>query len=152
MAAKRKMKKNHQSLRCPYCGAPMTLRPASFVYARGEEGKKLLVCNNYPRCDTYVGTHSGTGQPLGIPANGDLRNLRIRTHRVFDRIWENGIMTRDQAYRWFADSFSLRLKDAHIGMCSEYQCRELIRKCEDVLTRNRHRIAGSGRPADECRC
>ena len=123
-------------MRCPYCGAAMTLHPASYVYGSGEDDRQLYVCNHYPQCNTYVGTHPGTTLPMGIPANGDLRNLRIRTHRTFDRIWQSGIMTRDQAYRWFADSFSLRLQDAHIGLCSEYQCNELIRKCETVLARN----------------
>lgn len=28
------------------------------------------------------------------------------------------------------------LRDAHIGMCSEYRCRELIRLCNEVLARN----------------
>lgn len=70
------------------------------------------------------------------PANGDLRNLRIQAHRKFDLIWKNGIMTREEAYRWFADSFGLSLRDAHIGMCSEYRCRELIRLCNEVLARN----------------
>lgn len=51
-------------------------------------------------------------------------------------IWKNGIMTREEAYRWFADSFGLSLRDAHIGMCSEYRCRELIRLCNEVLARN----------------
>ena len=75
-----------------------------------------------------------------VPANGDLRNLRIQAHRKFDRIWQTGIMTRENAYRWFADSFGLSLKDAHIGMCSEYRCKELIRLCDEVLARN-HRVA-----------
>ena len=45
-------------------------------------------------------------------------------------------MTREEAYHWFADSFGLSLRDAHIGMCSEYRCRELIRLCNEVLARN----------------
>ena len=70
----------------------------------------------------------------------DCQNLRIQAHRKFDRIWQTGIMTRENAYRWFADSFGLSLKDAHIGMCSEYRCKELIRLCDEVLARN-HRVA-----------
>lgn len=66
--------------------------------------------------------------------------LRIQAHRKFDRIWKCGIMTRENAYRWFADSLGLSLRDAHIGMCGEYRCRELIKLCDEVLARN-HRIA-----------
>ena len=109
-----------RSFRCPHCGAAMILRPAAEIYRD---------CQN-----------DRTNQPMGVPANGELRNLRIQAHRKFDRIWQTGIITRENAYRWFADSFGLSLKDAHIGMCSEYRCKELIRLCDEVLARN-HRVA-----------
>ena len=125
-----------RSFRCPHCGAAMILRPASEIYHDAKSDRKLYVCHNYPACNTYVAAHPNTDKPMGVPANGDLRNLRIQAHRKFDLIWKNGIMTREEAYRWFADSFGLSLRDAHIGMCSEYRCRELIRLCNEVLARN----------------
>ncbi len=118
----------------------MILRPAAEIYRDCQNDRKLYVCHNYPACNTYVAVHPGTNQPMGVPADGDLRNLRIQAHRKFDRIWQTGIMTRENAYRWFADSLGLSLKDAHIGMCSEYRCKELIRLCDEVLARN-HRVA-----------
>ena len=124
-----------RSFRCPHCGAAMILRPASEIYHDAKSDRKLYVCHNYPACNTYVAAHPNTDKPMGVPANGDLRNLRIQAHRKFDLIWKNGIMTREEAYRWFADSFGLSLRDAHIGMCSEYRCRELIRLCNEVLAR-----------------
>lgn len=114
----------------------MILRPASEIYHDAKSDRKLYVCHNYPACNTYVAANPNTDKPMGVPANGDLRNLRIQAHRKFDLIWKNGIMTREEAYRWFADSFGLSLRDAHIGMCSEYRCRELIRLCNKVLVRN----------------
>ena len=114
----------------------MILRPASEIYHDAKSDRKLYVCHNYPACNTYVAAHPNTDKPMGVPANGDLRNLRIQAHRKFDLIWKNGIMTREEAYRWFADSFGLSLRDAHIGMCSEYRCREMIRLCNEVLARN----------------
>lgn len=114
----------------------MILRPASEIYHDAKSDRKLYVCHNYPACNTYVAAHPNTDKPMGVPANGDLRNLRIQAHRKFDLIWKNGIMPREEAYRWFADSFGLSLRDAHIGMCSEYRCRELIRLCNEVLARN----------------
>lgn len=101
----------------------MILRPAAEIYRDCQNDRKLYVCHNYPACNTYVAAHPGTNQPMGVPANGDLRNLRIQAHRKFDRIWQTGIMTRENAYRWFADSFGLSLKDAHIGMCSDTDAR-----------------------------
>lgn len=136
MSKKKKPRNRQKQLRCPYCGSAMTLRPASDIYDDRESGHLLYVCNRYPLCDTYVNTHPGTRTPLGIPANGELRHLRILAHRMFDQIWQTGIMSREQAYRWMADHFCLRLKDAHIGHFSEYSCRTLIRECEAVLMRN----------------
>ena len=118
----------------------MILRPASEIYHDAKTNRKLYVCHNYPVCNTYVAAHLNTDMPMGIPADGNLRNLRIQAHRKFDRIWKCGIMTRENAYRWFADSLGLSLRDAHIGMCGEYRCRELIKLCDEVLARN-HRIA-----------
>ena len=114
----------------------MILRPAAEIYHDAKSDRKLYVCHNYPACNTYVVGHPNTDKPMGVPANGNLRNLRIQAHRKFDLIWKNGIMTREEAYRWFADSFGLSLRDAHIGMCSEDRCRELIRLCNGVLARN----------------
>ena len=85
----------------------MILRPASEIYHDAKSDRKLYVCHNYPACNTYVAAHPNTDKPMGVPANGNLRNLRIQAHRKFDLIWKNGIMTREEAYRWFADSFGL---------------------------------------------
>lgn len=92
-----------RSFRCPHCGAAMILRPASEIYHDAKSDRKLYVCHNYPACNTYVAAHPNTDKPMGVPANGNLRNLRIQAHRKFDLIWKNGIMTREEAYRWFAD-------------------------------------------------
>ena len=99
----------------PYCGGTAVLRDASYVYGGASSCKRLYVCQHYPSCDAYVGVHKGTQTPKGTLADGDLRNLRIRAHRMFDMIWKNGILTRKNAYRWIQDKFSLRSDQAHIG-------------------------------------
>ena len=143
MNPKKKTKTSRKPMRCPYCGSAMRLRPASDIYGNAQPESWLYVCSRYPKCDAYVGTHPGTKTPLGMPADGRLRNLRIRAHKAFDQIWRNGVMSRNQAYRWMADLFSIPLSDAHIGRFSEYRCTALIRKCEEVLERNglRHKSA-----------
>lgn len=70
-----------KSFRCPHCGAAMILRPASEIYHDVKSDRKLYVCHNYPACNTYVAAHPNTDKPMGVPANGDLRNLRIQAHR-----------------------------------------------------------------------
>ena len=73
-----------RSFRCPHCGAAMILRPASEIYHDAKSDRKLYVCHNYPACNTYVAAHPNTDKPMGVPANGNLRNLRIQAHRKFD--------------------------------------------------------------------
>ena len=132
MNNKRSNKRSRQ-IRCPYCGSIAVIRSAADIYHDPKRKDKLYVCSNYPTCGAYVGMHPGTQQPYGPLANGDLRNLRIRAHRLFDQLWQSGVMSRRDAYRWLADYFSLPLSDAHIGMFSEYRCGELIRKCNELL-------------------
>lgn len=53
-------------MKCPYCGATMVLRDAPYVYPTTKKAKdwgSVWVCENYPKCDTYVGCHKGTTIP-----------------------------------------------------------------------------------------
>jgi len=136
MCKKKTKKKANQVIRCPYCGSVATLRPAAEIYHDASREGLLYVCSHYPVCKSYVSVYPGTKMPMGPLANGDLRNLRIRAHRKFDRIWQTGIMSRQDAYRWMADFFCLPLREAHIGKFSEYRCEELIKKCDSVLELN----------------
>ena len=71
-----------KQIHCPYCGAKASLRPASAVYGTATKvpDSYLYVCDRYPRCDSYVGAHKRTKEPMGTLANGDLRNKRIQAH------------------------------------------------------------------------
>ena len=68
---------------------------------------KLYVCSNYPECNAYVGVIPNTNIPKGTLADSELRNKRIKVHRVFDEIWKNKIMTRNEAYNWMKFQFGL---------------------------------------------
>ena len=136
MKQKRKMK-TLKHIYCPYCGAPAVIRPASEIYKDASRTDSLYVCRNYPRCNAYVGMYQDTGKPFGPLANGELRHLRIRAHRAFDRLWMDGLMSRKSAYHWMADFFGLGLRDAHIGSFGEYRCRQLIAKCEELLAQKK---------------
>lgn len=91
-----------KQIHCPYCGAKASLRPASAVYGTATKvpDSYLYVCDRYPRCDSYVGAHKRTKEPMGTLANGDLRNKRIQAHKAFDWMWKSGLMTKWQAYKW----------------------------------------------------
>jgi hypothetical protein len=69
---------------------------------------------------------------MGTLANSELRNRRILAHRALAKIWENGVMTKEQAYKWLQDRFCLNDSQAHIGMFSEYMCDRVIAACDEV--------------------
>jgi hypothetical protein len=124
-----------KTIKCPYCGAHADLRPASVVYGGGADGW-LWVCARYPACDSYVGVHKKTREPLGTLADNALRYKRITTHRAFNRLWEDGFMSRNKAYVWMQSIFGLNRDQAHIAMFSEYMCDELTAACAQFLRNN----------------
>ena len=56
-------------------------------------------------CNAYVGCHKNSRKPLGTLANKELRELRIRTHEIFDPLWKSGKMTRSEAYKMLEVKF-----------------------------------------------
>lgn len=119
------------NIKCPYCGSPALLRPASLVY--GEKAKSptapYYVCARYPACDAYVAAHRDTHLPMGTLADAALRRKRIQAHAAFDRLWESGLMSRKQAYRWLQAQLDLPEQEAHIGNFSTFRCEQVIRLC-----------------------
>jgi hypothetical protein len=96
------MSNNLPKTTCPYCGGGARTRAASEVYggrSNSAQWGNLLVCNNFPICDSYVGIHDGTNSPKGTLANRALRDLRKQAHTLFDAYAVNGhIVTRKEAY------------------------------------------------------
>lgn len=139
--SKRRKRKNRkpETIHC-HCGAVARRVDRSVVYGESSMwgGGDLYVCSHYPECDSYVSADRITGKPLGTLAGKELRRLRIRTHELFDQLWKQGLMTRDDAYRWIGDRYGLPRGYVHIAMFSEYMCRSVIRDCERTL---RNRIA-----------
>lgn len=119
--------------RCPYCGSTTVLRSADGIYHDNSRHVMLYVCKNYPKCDCYVRVKPGTFAPMGIPANRQLRQLRTQTHMVFDRLYNTGIMSKRNAYRWLADYMCCPLSEAHIGLMGEYYCHQVIRESQKIL-------------------
>ena len=130
------MKPKKKSMKCSYCGHTAVLRKAPYVYGEKAIEEYLYVCSRYPECNSYVGVHKGTLIPKGTLANGDLRHKRIEAHKVFSKLWSEGIMNKNEAYRWLRYTFGLSSGQAHIGQFSDYRCDELIRTCQKVLQNN----------------
>lgn len=116
---------------CPYCGAEVVLKDATFIYTsrKAKDYSKVWVCSNYPKCDAYVGCHKGTTIPMGRLANARLRTLKKEAHRQFDPLWKSGLMTRKEAYKWLSTMLNIDLDECHIGMFDIKDCQRTIHLC-----------------------
>lgn len=117
------------NIKCPYCGSQAFLRPASVVHEHTAPGEKVYVCARYPACDAYVSAHRDSQQPMGTLADKSLRYKRRQAHIALNRLWEQGLMTRKEAYRWLQVQFGLPESEAHIGRFSAYRCEQVIDLC-----------------------
>ena len=117
--------------KCPYCGADLELKDASYIYhsSKSKQWGKVWVCKNYPKCDAYVGCHEGTTLPLGRPANARLRTLKKEAHKQFDPIWKSGLMSRKEAYQWLASMLHIPLEECHMGLFDIKMCQKVIHLC-----------------------
>lgn len=119
-------------LTCPYCGGKGELQSASRIWP-GANFAPLYICENYPRCDSYVRCHDGTDKPLGTMARARLRNLRKTAHAVFDPIWkaDDNELGRSAAYAAAADVMGIK-GEFHIGHLDEEGCEQFIERISFV--------------------
>lgn len=123
------------SVMCPDCGAPMELRRSRYGPFYG--------CSQFPACRGSHGAHPD-GKPLGIPANQETKNARIKAHAAFDRLWKGGRMSKSKAYAWLSETLMVERDKAHIAMLDKSQCELVVRAAE-----NEFKIAGRiGLPVD----
>lgn len=117
---------------CPYCGSGVSYTTEYEIYSRTFKDRKVVKCNNYPKCDSYVGCHED-GRPLGRLANRKLRKAKKQCHALFDRLWMpiahiEGVQrfTRKEAYAWLSEKMELHPEYTHIGMFDLEQCEKAI--------------------------
>lgn len=123
--------KETKEMRCPYCDNLVHLRKGSEMFGPNARIKKVFVCSNYPACDAYVSADS-KGKPMGTLANKKLRELRVRAHKSFDRLWRSGYMTREYAYKWLAVRLRINENQCHIGQFGEGRCEQTIKLCNEI--------------------
>jgi len=125
-------------LKCPYCGGKALLRSSLEIY-RDDYGY-VYVCENYPNCNSYVGTHKKTLKPLGRLANEELRKLKITAHLYFDTLWKHrekqGFSnSRTMAYKWLSEQLKININDTHIGYFDKETTEKVIRLCKSYYTK-----------------
>jgi len=55
----------------------------------------------------------------------DLARARQAAHRAFDPIWQNGTMTRSEAYAWLAKELDLKPEKCHMFQMDIATCHKV---------------------------
>ncbi len=119
---------------CPYCGAESVLVPGSSL--RGNVRGNVYVCENYPKCDSYVSVYEKNNKPKGTLANRKLRKLRIKAHSLFDILWRSRSIRRTQAYFELSQELEIPISETHIAMFSRTRCEKAIRAIKTLLKKH----------------
>jgi hypothetical protein len=118
--------------KCPYCKSTTKVVSQEFIYGKSYTGRSIICCSNFPKCDSFVGTHSD-GATLGRLADKSLRAAKIEAHKYFDEIWHKGILSRKEAYKWLSEELDIPPEFTHIGMFSTKTCIRVVELCKLYL-------------------
>lgn len=112
-----------RDLKCPECGGQMLLR-----VTKGKN-RRFYSCERFPDCRGSHGCHPD-GKPLGVPADQETKELRIRAHEVFDRLWKLEGKSRAKAYTWLSIALGIKRVNCHIGSFDKAMCNRVILACK----------------------
>lgn len=111
---------------CPHCQAVTIFVRGDVIYPHRPDLAEKGFWQCAP-CDAYVGCHDGTPEPLGTPANAELRKARSRAHGEFDVIWKEArLMSRGDAYAWLANKLGISIDGCHIGRFDLATCERVV--------------------------
>lgn len=132
---------------CPYCNGVMVLDKGSSIgwIKESARDKYIYRCEHFPQCDTYVGTHPGTIDPLGKGGNRETRYWRMIAHNhYFDPIWKyqkslnphalSNAPYRPNLYRWLAKEMGM--PEIHFGGFTVEECKQACSLLDRILRGN----------------
>ena len=137
----RKKKKERQNNRCPYCGAPIQMVPASemgFSFEAENGPEFYWRCTKFPVCDAYVSADRKTKQPYGIMANESLRYKRRSIHQWKDIFVREGIMDSKTFMGMCGQYMGIHNPDCvHIRNMTDYPCDMILKDLENQYHNNK---------------
>lgn len=118
---------------CPNCGCLVLLVNNSEIYGK-EYGKwpYAYKCID-KKCDSYVGLHPYSDEPLGNLADQKTRNARKKHKRSFFSLQKERGWSRGEAYKWLQDAIGMKAEECHWGLFNADQCRLAGDACKQEL-------------------
>lgn len=127
---------NLHPTKCNICGGEVIYTSNSVIYGKEYGSGKCYYCIN---CGAYVGTHiSRPKEAFGILANKEMRNMKMKCHDLFDKLWRNAPtgkrkhLARRSAYRELAERLNIPVQECHFG----YFDMDLLNKAYRILKEN----------------
>jgi len=107
------------------CGGRLQLRPM-------HNGPRYVCLRD--NCENNFHASRKTGELLAKPAGRQVRSLRRRAHKVFDRLWKgkDPLMNRKDAYKLLQQMLNVSEEEAHIGQLSKKQLQALGKKLYEM--------------------
>lgn len=96
---------------CPFCGGNVRYTSNAEIYGKEYGNGKCYLCK---KCEAYTGVHNNTDIALGVLANKEMRQLKIKCHDIFDKLWVNS-KQRNAMYRKLAFLMNIDKKHCHFG-------------------------------------
>lgn len=115
---------------CPNCQGTVGRVDNKVIYGRQYGKWPFAYMCQTPGCDSYVGIHPKTDIPLGTLANKATRNARKRAKAVFAPLWEDEVMSKDDAYAWLAKELGIEdVNHCHVGWFDIATCNQVVQVC-----------------------
>ena len=78
---------NLQPSICNICGGKVIFVSNALIYGKEYGSGKMYYCTS---CGAYVGTHEPRPkEALGLLANAEMRDMKMKCHGLFDERWKN---------------------------------------------------------------
>lgn len=120
--------------KCNICGGKVIYTTNDRIYHGKKYGSGY--CYLCTECGAYVGTHKPRPkEALGILADEEMREWKIRCHDEFDKLWGDGDQ-RKQLYKRLSKELNISIKECHFGyfdLDTLKKSYEIIKLWEDDL-------------------
>lgn len=117
---------NKQPTICNLCGGKVIYTTNDVIYGKRYGSGYCYLCE---RCGASVGTHKPRpDEALGLLANREMKNMKIKCHDAFDKLWSNREQ-RNFLYEKLASSLGISVDDCHFG----YFDLDMLHKAYEVL-------------------
>jgi hypothetical protein len=115
---------------CQYCKKPTQLIDSDEIYGKGKNFGKIKICKP---CDAYVKVNDDN-EGKGRVANKELRTLRKDFHTVFEPLYDDGLMSKKEAYKLLLDKMGIRNTFTNVTLFTNDECLKAIEVCKELLS------------------